>query len=125
MLRVNYFWAGMKADCRALAMDSLVRQMEAAKFQDPPYLFPVSKGTRPFMVWSVDSMPKMKPTAPHGGSAIVIAVCVFSKWVELGVPPSLESRHTADWFYQDVISRYGCPYAVRTDQGREYLGAFH
>lgn len=49
----------MKADCRSLAKTNLIRQMEGAKFLSPPYLFPISKGTRPFMVWSVDSIPKM------------------------------------------------------------------
>lgn len=115
VLRIQYFWTGMRADCRSLAATSLVRQMESAKFLSPPYLFPTSKGTRPFMVWSVDSVPKMKPRAPHGGDCIVIAICVFSKWVEIGAPPSLQSKDTADWFYQEVVCRYGCPYAVRTD----------
>jgi hypothetical protein len=89
----------MKADCRSLAYTSLARQIERAKFPQPPYLFPISKGSRPFMVWSIDSIPKLKPSAPHGGDSLVVAVCVFSKWVEIGAPPQLKSRHVADWFY--------------------------
>ena len=62
--------------------------------------------------------------APGGATDVVVGVCVFSKWVELGVLPDRTSRCVAEWFYQEVICRFGCPAAVRTDQGREFMGEF-
>lgn len=114
----------MKTDCCQHAALSVVRQKERGRYHPPPYLFPTSKGSRPFMVWSVDTAVKVGKPAPGGGENVVIGICVFSKWPEMGIIPTLNSACVAEWFYQEIICRYGCPKSVRTDQGSEYKGEF-
>jgi hypothetical protein len=62
--------------------------------------------------------------APDGSADVIIAVDPFSKWVEVGKLPVLDSAHTSAWLHAEVVCRYGLPSAIRSDQGREFLGAF-
>ena len=54
-------------------------------------------------------------------------VCIkyFKKWVELIPLPSKSSRDSARGLLEGVLSRYGAPREILTDQGREFGGAFH
>ena len=70
-----------------------------ARYLAPPYLFPTNKGARPFALWSLDTAVKVGPAAPGGGEDVVMGVCVFSKWVEIGILPTKTSRSVAEWFY--------------------------
>ena len=65
------------------------------------------------------------PPSPRGEQHVIVAVDCFTKWVEVGILPSLDSHSTAQWFHDQVICRYGVPGLVRTDRGHEYLGEFN
>ena len=112
----------MKADCHAMVQACLARQKEAARFRPPPYLHPAEKAAAPFRVWCLDSAVNFTPPAPDGATDVILAVDPFTKWVEVGTVPSLNSHEVAEWFHREVVCRYGVPARVRTDQGREYLG---
>ncbi len=111
----QYFWRGMKVDCHKLAKTSLARQKEAAKFHPPPYLHPTEKSAAPFRVWCLDSAVNFTPPAPDGATDVILAVDPFSKWVEIGTVPTLNSHEVAEWFHREVVCRYGVPARVRTD----------
>lgn len=72
----------------------------------------------------MDTIVRMKPVAPDGSSDVLVAVCTFSKWVEIGTVPRLDSTETARWFHTAIVCRYGLPGVVRTDGGQEYRGRF-
>lgn len=102
----------------------LPRQIEGAKFKQPPYLHPTEKGAAPFRIWCIDSIGPFKPPAPDGADHIIIAVDPFTKWVEAGTVPNKNSFETAAWFHKEIVCRYGLPSVVRSDRGTEYAGMF-
>ena len=55
---------------------------------------------------------------------VVVAVCIFTRWVEVGILANLTSADVAEWFHREIVCRYGLPVAVRSDKGTEYRGAF-
>lgn len=123
-LREQFYWQGLLADCLEAAAHSMPRLKQRARFRPPPFLHPCEKGAAPFRIWSVDSIVKLRPRAPDGAESIIVAVDTFTKWVELGTVPALDSHHAAAWFHEHVVCRYGVPAAVRTDRGSEYRGEF-
>jgi hypothetical protein len=125
LLRQHYYWDGLLKDCEEVASASVVRQREMAKFAPPRYLHPAEKGVKPFQIWAVDSITNLVPPAPDGSTDIILAVDPFSKWVEAAPLKTLDSHHTATFFDQQILCRYGCPSIVRSDQGVEYQGEFH
>ena len=48
----------------------------------------------------------------------------FSKWIELVALPDKACEGTAYAFLDRVLSRFGAPAEVLTDQGTEFLGEF-
>lgn len=114
----------MLTDCIEVAFACYPRQQEKAKFRSPPYLFPTPKPHAPFRLWAVDCLTGLSPPAPDGSTDVILAVDPFTKWVEVGPLPNLDSHHTAEWFHREISCRYGLPAAVRSDQGREFLGRF-
>jgi hypothetical protein len=55
----------------------------------------------------------------------MVAIDPFTKWVELGIMENLDSHCTTKFFHEDIVCRYGTPFAVRSDRGSEYKGRFH
>lgn len=57
----------------------------------------------------------LSPASPTGATSIIVAVCAFSKWVELGALENVDSECTTRWFHDNIICRFGLPAIVRTD----------
>ena len=82
---------------------------------------PTHKFAAPFQCWALDYLPKL-PTTEDGYNHLLICVDVFSKWVEL-IP--MKTKNTTEvWqaLYENVFSRFGLPFELRTDRGREFYG---
>ena len=79
----------------------------------------IEKGKAPFLGWSIDAAGPFPPDA-DGNRYLLVAVDPFSKWVEMRAVPSLHSWRVADFLYDDIISRWGKPQYVRTDNGKEF-----
>ena len=123
-LKPRYFWMGMRKDCICLSTRSKPRQLESAKFPRPPFLLPCEKGEEPFLIWALDNIVRISPASPSGARDVIVAICVFCKWVELGLLKDLSSASVRDWFHENIVCRYGVPAAVRCDRGAEFRGEF-
>ena len=84
-------------------------------------LHPTEKGYRPFQVWSIDTIPGL-PQDPEGNTTLVVAVDAFSKWVEVGVFRTKEAAAIAEWLELNLLSRFGTPNIIRSDNGKEFDG---
>ena len=54
----------------------------------------------------------------------IVAVCTCTKFVVLHPISRRTAAVLAQWFYADIITEYGVPRFVRTDNGTEFLGDF-
>ena len=75
------------------------------------------------MGWSVDLAGPF-PADGDGMRWAAVAVDVYTKWVEVALLPSKHAFVTARWFYNEVISRWGRPCFVRSDNGTEWMAEF-
>lgn len=123
-VRQQHVWSGLKQDCLEYSARSLPRQREGALFKPPPYLYPTERPFGPFRLWCVDTIVRLTPSAPDGSQDVVVAVDPFTRWVEVGRVPNLDSHQTALWFHEQIVCRYGVPVVVRSDRGTEYRGEF-
>eukprot|EP00873_Tetraselmis_striata_P035939 jgi/Tetstr1/456203/TSEL_042971.t1 len=72
---------------------------------------------------SVDSAGPLT-TSSEGHKYVIVIVEHFSRWIELVHVRDLEASTTAKAFHKRVLTRYGAPVEVVTDNGTEYQGAF-
>ena len=85
-----------------------------------PYM-PTEKPRRPAAGWSIDLA---GPFPPDGNCYLAVAVDCMSKWVEAAPLQSKHAFRTAEWFYSDIVARWGKPDWIRTDNGAEWAADF-
>ena len=69
----------------------------------------------PFSCWAIDTIIGLSPPAPDGSTAVVVCVDCVTKWAEVGIVQHVDSYHTARFFNDSVLCRYGVPRVVRSD----------
>jgi transposase InsO family protein len=60
------------------------------------------------------------PETPRGNKHILVVTDTFTKWVEIFATTDQSAKTTARIILNEVIARYGCPYDLLSDQGRNY-----
>ena len=60
------------------------------------------------------------PLTPRRNRFILLATDHFTKWVEITAVPDQTASTCANKLLNEVISRYGCPLSIHSDQGRCY-----
>ena len=123
-LRFHFWWPGMHLD-----VAECVRRCPTCQKERPPRppqeeLRWIDKGEAPFLGWSIDSAGPF-PRDEDGNRYLFVAIDPFSKWVEAVPAPSLHSWRAAEFLYHRIVTQWGKPRYVRTDNGSEYQGSFH
>ena len=62
------------------------------------------------------------PWTRSGNSAIMVVADYFTKWVEAFPIPDQTAGMVARTLVEQVITRFGTPLEIHTDQGREFEG---
>ncbi len=119
----QYWWHGMQTDVKQFVAKCMVCNRVRASFNAPtPQLHPLpimGLGYR----WSLDFAGPLPVTSRHNRYMLVM-VEHFSKWIELVALPDKSSEGVAYSFLNRVLSHFGAPTEVLTDQGTEFLGDF-
>lgn len=64
----------------------------------------------------IGPLPKGRGAATHA----IVDIDYFTKWVEVGVLNQITERKTTDFVWKNIIYRYRIPYAIITDNGRQF-----
>ena len=89
----------MARDCVAIATASLALQIERTKWKWPRYLYPTEKGAAPYQYYARDCFMGLSLAAPNGGMAVVIAIDLFTKWLEYCILAHLDSYNVAEFIH--------------------------
>ncbi len=123
LLLGQYWWHGMHTDVQRLVSHCMVYDKVRASFNAPtPQLHPLpimGLGYR----WSLDFAGPLPLTVRHN-KYVLVMVEHFSKWIELVPSPDKSSKGVAYAFLDRVLSHFGAPVEVLTDQGIEFQGEF-
>ena len=76
----------------------------------------------PFERVHIDFMGQL-PETTQGNSNILVLVDQFLKWVEIIPLPSQTAEETARAAVNEVFTRFGCPFTIHSDQGRNFESA--
>ncbi len=60
------------------------------------------------------------PVTPRGNYYILLVTNHFTKWVEIFAIPDQTAVTCAEVILNEVISRFGCPLTIYSDQGKNY-----
>ena len=118
LLRENY-WFNMRDDvkvwvklCDTCAANSQPSPKPKATLGD-------MRTGAPFDRLGIDILGPL-PLSNKGNRYIQVATDAFTKWVEIMAIPDQTAETCASHLVDEIISRYGCPLDLHSDQGRNY-----
>jgi hypothetical protein len=98
ILSRKYWWPKMEETIAEVLTECLqCTKLRKGKTWPRQTLYPTAKGYRPFQIWAIDLMPSL-PADQDGDSVLAVAVCCFSKWVEVCKFPAKRPELIAGWF---------------------------
>ncbi len=62
------------------------------------------------------------PLSQKGNQYVLVLIDQFTKWVECWALPNQTAEMVAKTMVEQFISRFGCPFQIHTDQGRQFEG---
>ena len=77
---------------------------------------------QPFERLAMDLMGPL-PTSVAANKHILVVIDYFTKWAELFALPDATAETVAERLLEDVISRFGMPEYLHTDQGSQFESA--
>ena len=115
----RYYWFGIRED-----IDIWVKQCDecgAIKVPTKTARAPLGKMTAgaPMDRLATDILGPL-PETERGNQYILVVTDAFTKWVEVFPVPDWKASTCAQIILNEVISRFGCPYDMHSDQGRNY-----
>ena len=115
-VKERFYWPGYEQD-----IETYIRECEQCQRRNPPNPRPIAplgtiKTTEPFEKISWDIMGPL-PISEQGNRYIVVVTDLFSKWVEAFAIRDTTSSTLATVLVDEVISRYGAPTCIHSDQG--------
>ena len=116
----RFYWFGVRNDVITWVRrcDNCKMMKGPAKNQKAP-LGSMTTGA-PWDRLSTDILGPL-PESNRGNKYIMVVTDYFTKWVEIFALPDQQAETCADILMNDVIARYGCPYDLHSDQGRNYM----
>ena len=60
------------------------------------------------------------PESETGSKYVLVVVDSFSKWMEAYAVPNIEAKTIAEKLVLEFISRFGVPYQIKSDRGRQF-----
>jgi len=120
-LKAHYYWMGLHRDvgqwCRQCS--------QCARAKGPPlrHRAPLKKILvgAPLDLVTMDVLSGL-PTAKDGSKHILVLVNAFTKWVEAYPLPDQEEHTCMMAAYNGFFSRFGFPFQLHSDQGRNFEG---
>ena len=75
-----------------------------------------------FEKWAIDFVGPINPPRKNIGERYIITVIEYlTRWVEARVVKDCSATTTAHFIFDDIITRFGCPKILMSDQGRHFI----
>ncbi|XP_058223147.1 uncharacterized protein LOC131332856 [Rhododendron vialii] len=117
----GYWWPTMKKDSEEFVRRCRKCQMSTPIIHQPAQDLSLLTSPWPFSQWGMDIVGKL-PVAMGGFKFLLTATDYFSKWVKTEPLVTIEETDVIRFVWQNIISRFGVPFTIITDNKRHFIG---
>jgi hypothetical protein len=114
ILRAGYFWPSLFTDVCANIRACVKCQKFSGKQQLKSFPLKPVVVSGPFQQWGLDFIGEIHPASSGQHRWILTATDYFTKWIE-AIPTRSASHKVIISFLEDIMSRFGCPSKIVTD----------
>ncbi|XP_057724147.1 uncharacterized protein LOC130940113 [Arachis stenosperma] len=119
VIRAGFYWPTLQKDATKFVKKCQPCQMHANFHVAPPEELISITSPRPFAKWGLDLLGPF-PQAPGQVKYLIVGVDYFTKWIEAEPLATITTQRSRKFFYQNIITRYGVPYSITTDNGTQF-----
>jgi hypothetical protein len=120
-LALRYYWPGMFREAAQYVRNCPSCQRYKTPQQQPPGKMYPTPNRQPWETVSTDLVGPL-PRSSRGNCYVVVMQDRFTKWVQCRAVRKATPRAVTQALYEDVITRFGCPVTVISDNGTQYTG---
>ena len=120
-LRAGYFWPTMFQDAHGYAKRCDACQRYAKNDLHMAMPLHISLPLAPFEKWGIDYIGEVHPNSSRGMKHIIVATEYLTKWAEAKAVKANDAVHAANFLFEQVITRFGCPKILISDRGTHFL----
>lgn len=120
LLRLGYWWPNLVKDVQAYCKICDECQRFAPFRKKVGEFFPIIP-VGPFAKWGVHVIGPIHPVTTSGMKYILTATDYCTRWVEAEAVAAVNAAATAEFIYQNIVCRFGCPSEIVSDQGKEFV----
>jgi transposase InsO family protein len=120
-LALRYYWPGMFREAAQYVRNCPSCQRYKTPQQQPPGKMYPTPNRQPWETVSTDLVGPL-PRSSRGICYVVVMQDRFTKWVQCRAVRKATARAVTKALYEDVITRFGCPVTVISDNGTQYTG---
>lgn len=119
ILQAGLFWPNIFRDSNEYCRNCYQCQAYGKRVVPYTELQPIYP-TGVFEKWGVDFVGPLPVTAKRN-EYLIVATDYLSKWAEAAPVKNCNQKTAADFIYNQVICRYGCPLEIVTDRGSHFV----
>ena len=120
ILRADYFWPTMEADCHTFVKKCLPCQKHGNLIHQKQKQLHSILSPWPFTKWGMEIL---SPFTPGKGLVkfLIVAIDYFTKWIEAKPIANITAQQVQQFVWKDIIYCYGVPHTIITDNGRQFI----
>ena len=112
----RFWWPDMNRDIKAFVDTCDVCQRRDLPSKSQP-LHPIPV-TAPFARWGIDFV--HLPKTDSGNRYALVAIDYFTKWPEVRATQNMRAATVAQFIFEEIICRHGCPEVIQSDRGSSF-----
>ena len=83
-------------------------------------LHPLQPAPGPFQRWALDFIGEL-PTTRNNNKWIITGICHTTNWPIARAVPDAREETLANFIYEEIFMRFGCPVEILTDRGSNFM----
>uniref|UniRef100_A0A2N9GA36 Integrase catalytic domain-containing protein n=1 Tax=Fagus sylvatica TaxID=28930 RepID=A0A2N9GA36_FAGSY len=115
----GYWWPYMQTDALKYVRECDKCQRFAPMIHQPARELNPLSSPWPFAQWGLDIVGPL-PRAPRNKKFLITATDYFTKWIEAEPLSNIRDVDTKRFFWKNVITRFGIPWAAISDNGTQF-----
>ena len=117
----RYYWPGMFRDIATYVRRCASCQRYKSSQRTPAGKMQPSRNDQPWETVSTDLVGPL-PRSSKGNNYLLVFQDRFTKWVQCRPIRKATSKAVSQALYEEVITRFGCPRYIISDNGTQYTG---